>query len=217
MNSDTKSPSPLVESICIQDGLILALPYHQSRLDAAQQELGWQDRLELSGLVQQALKAWQQGERNRFNDPTAGSSSKKLKCRVLYGREIQSIEIEAYKPRAYHSCAAIEMPSKIDYHLKWSDRGVFDQIVQSLPKGVCPLICQHGWLTDALHANIALLLEGQWYTPDTPLLRGTMRQQLIDTKKIRPFPLRREWLSRAEKISLINALNPLEEQVLTLA
>ncbi|WP_156104708.1 aminotransferase class IV [Spirochaeta lutea] len=225
MSLSIKSPSLLVESICIRDGRVLALEYHQERLDRSRRELGFSGALPLAPAVQEAYRSWQAGE----HPPAGGSDDRHpgnagaglaaggvVKCRVLYDRSIQEIEFEVYKPRKFTACRPVESPYPLDYHLKYRDRSCFEGVNELVPPGICPLICRHGWLTDALHANIALLVKGEWLTPETPLLGGTMRRRLLEQKKIRPAALRREWLPLAERISLINALNPLDAQVLPL-
>lgn len=65
----------------------------------------------------------------------------------------------------------------------------------------------HRWLVEYLDC---LSPDGQrWVTPRQPLLRGTMRQSLLDTGQLVERDIRYDEWGCYEKVSLINAMMPL--------
>lgn len=71
------------------------------------------------------------------------------------------------------------------------------------------VIVGNGLLTDTSYSNIALFDGQRWVTPRQPLLRGTMRQSLLDTGQLVERDIRDDEWGRYEKVSLINAMMPL--------
>jgi 4-amino-4-deoxychorismate lyase len=68
------------------------------------------------------------------------------------------------------------------------------------------LIVKNGLITDTSFANIAFSDGNKWYTPDTPLLKGTQRayylaQGILTERRISPADLR-----GFTKARLINAM-----------
>jgi 4-amino-4-deoxychorismate lyase len=53
-----------------------------------------------------------------------------------------------------------------------------------------------------------LLSEDQWYTPETPLLPGTMRQYLLNKNLIRPRAIYHFDLEKYDKLCVFNAMIP---------
>lgn len=68
------------------------------------------------------------------------------------------------------------------------------------------LIVKNNLITDTSIANIAFLLDGQWFTPKSPLLKGTTRARLIDEGKIKIAHLRLSDVNNTSKIALMNAM-----------
>ena len=76
-------------------------------------------------------------------------------------------------------------------------------------RGSCDdiLILKKGWITDSYYANVVLWDGVQWFTPEEPLLEGTMRASLLEKGIIKTAGIRIEDLSRFRSLRLINALN----------
>ena len=83
-------------------------------------------------------------------------------------------------------------------------------------KGDCSdiLIVKNGFITDTSFSNIIFLKCGRWYTPNTPLLKGTKRAKLLDLGLINERSIRPEEMGNYEKVGLINAMLELGEVVL---
>ena len=72
----------------------------------------------------------------------------------------------------------------------------------------CLMYNQRDEITEFVNGNVVLLIDGQWLTPALycGLLAGTERETLLATGKIAEAVLRRDMLSRAEKIGFINSV-----------
>jgi para-aminobenzoate synthetase/4-amino-4-deoxychorismate lyase len=70
------------------------------------------------------------------------------------------------------------------------------------------LINQRGELTETTRANLALRLDGRWWTPplSSGCLPGVERGRLLDENKITERVLARADLDRAEELAVLNSL-----------
>ena len=187
--------SPLVESLKLKDGFIQNLEYHQNRLDRAMDELFPKvKKIDLGGII--AIP----------ENCRAGI----FKIRVLYGSSVDKIKIEPYVFRKIKSLKIVHHES-IDYHLKYSDR----QIIQELfaRRGDCDdiIIVKNGFVTDSSVANLLFYNGNQWITPNTPLLKGTKRQFLLDQGIISELEIREKDIRNFQKVGLVNAMIDFEE------
>lgn len=185
--------SPYFESIRIQGRQIHLLPYHTARLNRTRQHLlGCSDAIDLDIVLPDNIDdgIW--------------------KCRVVYGTQVESITFESYTRRSIRSYQIIDGGSDIDYTYKgdrthllqlYDQRGLRDDII----------IVRDGYLTDSFWSNILLSQDDRWYTPATPLLRGVMRQHLLDNGVITERIIRLADLKTYDRIMTVNALNPFDE------
>jgi len=61
-------------------------------------------------------------------------------------------------------------------------------------------------VTDSYYCNVALEKDGVWFTPKSPLLKGTKRQQLIDDEVVREAAISVLSISDYQRICLFNAM-----------
>lgn len=111
-----------------------------------------------------------------------------VKCRVIYGRNINDIQYEAYTPRLLSRLRMVS-DDTIDYHLKYLDRTplAYPHIRLRADEGL--VIVRNGLVTDSTYANLLLLSPDRAYTPSTPLLPGVMRRHLLDTGRVQAIPV----------------------------
>ncbi len=69
------------------------------------------------------------------------------------------------------------------------------------------LMIKNGLVTDCFYYNVAFYSD-DWYTPEEPLLQGTMRAYLLDEGIINEARITLEDIPLYSKICLFNALNP---------
>ncbi|MBV5312802.1 MAG: aminotransferase class IV [Prolixibacteraceae bacterium] len=185
----------LVESIKLKDGKILHLSYHQNRMNRSVEELYPGARpIDLA----KAIVIPENFRTGLF------------KVRVLYRQTIEKVEIDPYNFRTIQSLKVVQHES-IDYHLKYTDREILQQLFAL--RGNCNdiIIIKNGLVTDSFAANL-LFFDGQnWVTPTTPLLKGTQRQFLLEQGIILEKEIREEDIRSYQKIGLINAMVDFDE------
>jgi len=176
----------LLETIRIEEGKVHNLFYHQTRCDQSRQTLfGAKDTLELS---------------SKIEAPKEGL----YRCRILYGKELNSIEYIPYIPKEIHSLKIVS--SDIKYDFKYAHRETLHDLLIANPDVDEVIIEQEGYLTDTTIANIAFYDGKQWLTPKKPLLQGTMRAKLIDESLLKTADIRKEDLHHYTHLALMNAM-----------
>lgn len=105
----------------------------------------------------------------------------------------------------------------IDYSHKSTDRSELNELYQQRGDAEDILIVKNGLITDTWYANVALLKRGQWYTPASPLLKGTKRAQLIHDGKLVEADITPDKLNDYSQISIINAMIDLGDLVIPIS
>ncbi len=185
-----KSISPFLETIKLEGGFFSALAFHQTRMDETR--AAFFDNPEALSLPLALMKAG--------SIPPKGL----YRVRVIYSEIIESIEFIPYEKREVNSLKLIE--ANIDYRYKYEKRPELNTLFQQKKKCDDILITQNGFLTDTSIANIALLKEGIWYTPKSPLLKGTKRAALLHHGLIVEADIHQDDLLSYEKVRLFNAM-----------
>jgi len=180
---------PLLETICLAGGSFRHLSYHQKRMtESARLLFGRETEFSLTDVLD-------------LHSPDAGV----FKCRVLYHATQAKVELEPYRLAPVRSLQCIEA-NDLDYALKYSDRNGLEALFLQRGAADDVLITQQGYVKDTSYGNICFLSRGQWYTPERPLLRGVMRQVLLDTGQIQPAPIRVSDIHRFSHFKVINAM-----------
>jgi 4-amino-4-deoxychorismate lyase len=180
------SSPTLLETIRCEDGAIANLVYHQERCDNSRKELyATTDSLDLQSMI---------------IPPKHGI----YRCRITYAKNIQSIEYIPYQEKKIQSIKIIS--SSLDYHLKYTNRDTFTSLLSTHTDVDEILIEKNGYLTDISIANIALYDGERWVTPTNPLLKGTMRQKLLDEGFLHTRDIKKEDLSHYTQVALTNAM-----------
>ena len=178
----------LLETIKIKDGHIYNLAYHQRRCNNSRQILcDSQDTLDLSLSIHAPAKGL-------------------YRCRILYKRDIHSIEYIPYKAKEMHTLKIVS--SDITYTHKYANRDSFDSLLKRYKNFDEIIIEKNGLLTDTTISNIAFYDKNDeiWVTPSSCLLKGTMRQQLLDEGFLHIQEIKSKDLSKYTKVALINAM-----------
>ncbi|HHU96088.1 MAG: aminotransferase class IV [Bacteroidota bacterium] len=143
--------------------------------------------------------------------PIGLKESKKVKCSVVYHEQILSITFTAYRRKKIDSLKLME--ADVAYSFKYSDRSVLNTLLQE--KGDCDeiLIVKNSCITDTSFSNVVFSKDDLFFTPDTYLLNGTKRQQLLREKRIRETRVTVDNLHFFDKVYLINAMLDIEDSV----
>ena len=176
----------LLETIKIDKGVIHNLPYHQERCNISRKKLyAAKDILRLEEYI---------------SPPPQGC----YRCRIIYAQTIKSIEYIPYKPKEIQTFKIV--PSTLEYTFKYANRDIFDALLQ-IHSDVDDIIIQkEGYITDTSIANLAFFDGKKWYTPSRPLLKGTMRQKLLNEGFLHTKPIQKEDLNHYSHVALMNAM-----------
>lgn len=182
----------LIESIKVLNNRLYNLSYHQRRVQRSVEELYNKKNhcISFNELQKEALNL---------------DNKVLYKLRIEYNESDFKYDFLPYKRREINSLRIIEDDS-LDYSLKYSNR---DKLLEHFNnKGECDdvLFTINGSIADTYYCNVALKKNGQWFTPDMPLLFGTKRQQLIDELLITPKEIFIEDIPDYSQICLFNAL-----------
>lgn len=145
-----------------------------------------------------------------------------LKCRVIYDLTIQQITFAPYTPTLLHTLKIVTADD-LDYTYKYADRTALNLLKAQYPTDSDILILKNGLLTDISYANVAFLIDNQWLTPKTPLLKGTQRQQFLTQALCVEANIGMNDLKNASQLMLFNAMMTqtyhivFHEETLTLA
>jgi 4-amino-4-deoxychorismate lyase len=174
--------SRLIETIRISGGEIQNLDYHIRRMQA----------LRLKWDVNRA-----------FSLPLPPQGT--FKYRIVYDADRFDTTVEPYTIRPIRTLKLVT-DNNIVYDHKFEDRRELMKLFAQ--RGDCDdvLIVKNGVITDTSYSNIIFLKGDQWFTPDTYLLNGTMRQYLLDTGAITQLPILRSNIKQFSHFKLINAM-----------
>lgn len=182
--------SLLLESIRLENGKFFNLFYHEQRMVRSLDKLcGIDDEFDLEEFLM------------NLEFPKSGL----YKCRIEYDEVSRKVEFLPYQAKVIKSLKVIEN-DRISYDHKYLDRKVIDKMFAE--RGTCDdiLIVRKNKITDASYANIVFKRNNEWFTPWSSLLKGTMRQLLIEEGKIQEEEITVEDLASFESCKLINAM-----------
>lgn len=189
-----------VETICIENVKPRNLSYHVQRLNLTMRTFFPESK---------AI-----GEHELLTDiPNVQGLQK---ARVVYDENgIAECSFAPYTIRKINSIAIVE-GNDISYSWKSTDRSALMRLREKAPDYDEVIIIKNGCVTDTSYTNLCFFDGKEWLTPDTPLLRGTMRQKLLDEGIIREARILKTDLHKFQSVSLINAMMPLGELLLPL-
>ena len=182
--------SRLIESIRLFDGEFSRLELHQVRIEHAFQQIY---KLNLKWQLETFLK------NQKF--PTKGL----YKCRVIYDDKSVEVEFSPYQIKPIQTLRLVE-DDEIEYSHKWEDRSRLNNLFAM--RGNCDdiLIVKNGLITDTLYANILFEKNGRWFTPQSHLLPGVMRQYLLKKGVIEKRVITVGNYQEYDRFKLINAM-----------
>lgn len=183
-----------IETIKLFNSNYLNLEYHQKRVNLTQERFFGKCNIDLESILP-----------NQEN-----ISDGCFKCRVVYGRDAESISINKYSIRKIDSLK-LTSSNGIEYSYKFSNRKIFDNLKKYCNGSEEILIIKNYFVTDTSYSNVALYKNGIWYTPESYLLNGTKRQFYLNKGIIKEEKITVDKIFDYEKISLINSMLDLGE------
>jgi len=128
-----------------------------------------------------------------------------FRVRVVYSKYVESVEFIPVMPRVFNRFRLV-FNDEIDYSCKFLDRTCFDAFNGQKNDVDEVVIVKNGFVTDTTISNLIFYDSKSWYTPDTYLLNGTMRQLLLDSGQIEECTVTEASLARFTHLMMINAL-----------
>jgi len=187
----------LLETIKLENGILQNIGLHNERFNRSRYELfGIDEPLQLE---------------NEINLPK-NISNDIYKCRIIYGRNIEKIEIIPYRIRTINALKIVH-DNSIQYQYKYQNRDVINRLYSL--KGECDdvLIVRNGLVTDTSYCNIVFSDGKKLITPSLPLLKGTKREQLLSKAVIIEDEIKLSDIYLFKKAFLINAMIDLENNI----
>lgn len=180
----------LIESIKLHDGKFFNLFYHEQRMKSARSALfGQEESPDLARYL----------ENQRY--PREGL----WKCRVLYDREERQVTFTPYEARPIRRVKVV-VDDSIAYDFKYENRDAINRLFSLRETCDDVMIIRNNKVTDCSFSNIAFRKGAEWFTPQSPLLQGTMRQKLLDERRIRPMDIHQGDIRAFETFRIINAM-----------
>ena len=198
----------LLESLLLEDGSFFLLERHLERMKHSATYFGFY---------------FPEAEiRSKLEHIVADHAEGSWKIRLLVSRNGEvSIETQAREDlkQPIRVALAVKPVSAGDRFLfhKTTNRSVYDDAIASRPDCDDVILWNEaGEVTESTIANVVVSLGGRFYTPQrhSGLLAGTLREELLTTGKISERLIRREDLSEATEIFLINSVSKWRQALL---
>jgi 4-amino-4-deoxychorismate lyase len=182
--------SLLIETIKLLDGKFHNLFYHEQRMLRSLEMLcGSEEDIDLEQFL------------TSLDFPRDGLH----KCRITYDDARREVEFMPYSPKTVNTLRMVES-DRISYDFKYADRKKIDRLFEEREDCDDILIIRKGLVTDSSYANIVFRKGTDFFTPWSPLLKGTQRQKLIDENKVVPEQIKAEDIRSFDTFKLINAM-----------
>lgn len=191
---------PFIETVRIEGGVAHNVPYHQQRMARTMGRFFPHAAVPSLAPVL-AAREW--------------ADNKTWKVHIEYGANgISLFRAEEYHIRHIRRLRLV-VCNDIDYEYKSADRRRLETLAAQKGEADEVVIVRNGLVTDTSFSNIALFDGQRWITPRHPLLKGTMRQSLLDAGEIVERDIRADRWLNYDRVCLINAMMPLKRLVCT--
>lgn len=191
-----------IESILFNNGCYANLPLHQARIDKVFSAYAPGDDSHNLEQILPDLKMAGTFKVRMIYDMDSEDATYDLEFSEYHQRKIETLEIIKSVP--------------FDYAMKYEDRAKINKLIkQSSADDIIIAIEDH--LTDGSYFNLAFWDGSDWFTPDTPLLKGVRRSQLINDGEIQERKITISDLKSFQKVSLINAMLDLGQLELSIS
>lgn len=127
------------------------------------------------------------------------------KCRIVFDKAIQLIEIQPYRRREIRSLKLVDATIK-SLPYKSENRSELNEAYAKRQDCDDVLIVVDDFITDSWYANVALWDGENWYTPAKPIIYGVQRKSLLNDHKILEKDIAKTTLADYKRIRLFNAM-----------
>jgi len=199
-------PPILLETIRLEDGAPQRMAEHQARIDAS--HLACYGR----------LPDW------RLEDSLstiAADIPGRTRLRLLHCRETWRIELHPYRIRRPAFFVAMEVEA-LRYDHKYADRSGLDALrsraaahhgLDATDMDWDVLLTRDGFVLEASYGAVVWLQDGQWFTPERPMLPSTRVAAYVSEDRVKVATMHIDDLARMGRVQLVNAMVDLEDEV----
>jgi len=187
--------SRLLESIKVYNKRLYNIEYHNVRMNNSRAEL---------------FNAKEQIDLGKIISVPEDLSNELYKCRIIYTVEIISVDFQKYSEKKISSLQLVR-DDDIIYTHKYEDRTEIEKHL-SVAKADEILIIKNGFVTDTGFSNVVFFDGTKYFTPSSPLLKGTKRAKLIADGIIQEEEVRTNDIQKFKFVYLVNALLDLKEE-----
>jgi len=181
----------LIESISLKEGKFLNLAGHEKRYTASYQAC--------FGILPEITLG-------RYLSECTIPADGWYKCRLLFNQTELTVDFVPYVQPKIQSATIIDA-GNITYDHKYASRPELDALFNQKGQTDEIIMIKNGLVTDAYYYNLIFEKNNTWYTPAKPLLRGTMRQLFLDSRKLIPADIEQRDIINFDAIHFINAMN----------
>lgn len=186
--------SQFIESIKVEDKQIFLLELHQKRVNQTFAHFGKEGSIDLSKI----FKNLDHDENGMFKLRLAYDLDKRVRTQMI--------------PYAIPEIADFQLVenNSFDYSFKFEDRKELDKMKMK-SKAEEIIIVKNNHITDTSFSNILFLKGKEWLTPNSYLLNGVQRQNLLKQKKIKETEITLQNIKQFSHFQLINAMNDFDD------
>lgn len=131
--------------------------------------------------------------------------SNSYRLRIIYGKKIEKVALLPYSLKKKKKIQTVDLD--IYYPYKFLNRSIFDGLLAKFDFFDDVLIINKGLVTDTTIANVAFSDGKKWFTPSTPLLKGTTRERLISSGFLTPKKIYKSEIYNYSRVGFMNALS----------
>ncbi|MEH7887355.1 aminotransferase class IV [Elizabethkingia meningoseptica] len=192
--------SRFIETIRVENSQAFLLDLHQERMDNVFSHFGKTNPHQLSDYFKQ-----QHHDENGL-----------YKWRVVYDLQGSiSCQMIPYAIEVHNNFELVN-GNHLNYSFKYEDRTEIIRL-RNQADAEAVIFYQNKKITDTSYSNLIFKKDQEWYTPETFLLNGVMRQHLIKTNKVKPLEIGLENLKEFSHFQMINAMIPFGSQEYSIA
>jgi Branched-chain amino acid aminotransferase/4-amino-4-deoxychorismate lyase len=183
-----------IESIKVEDQEIFLLEFHQKRVNETFAHFGKEGSIDLAKI----FKNLNHDEDGLFKLRIVYDLDKRIRTQMI---PYAIPEIEDFQ---------LVENNSFDYSFKFEDRKELDKMKMKA-KAEEIIIVKNNHITDTSFSNLLFLKGKDWFTPNTYLLNGVQRQNLLKMKKIKEAEITLQNIKEFSHFQIINSLNDFDD------
>ncbi|CAI9674647.1 MULTISPECIES: aminotransferase class IV [Elizabethkingia] len=184
-----------IETIRIEDSQVFLADLHQARMDRVFSHYGKEN----PHLIKDYFVQQNHNEHGLY------------KWRIIYDLDGSiSCQMVPYAVEIHNNFELVN-GDHLEYFFKYENRDNINKLKASADAEAV-IFYQNGMITDTSYSNLIFRKDNEWYTPETFLLNGVMRQHLLKSGKIKPLEISLKNIKEFSHFQMINAMIPFNTQ-----